>query len=238
MAERFASLPLRRCRALFATVALLASLAIAAATGPDAQPLPWSQLTPAQQQALAGSHDHWNKLSPERQHRLAKGAARWQQMTPDQRRKAQANAQRWQHMTPQQQLAVMDSYQHFHSLPPDQRKKLQTQYQHYRTLPPDQRQKAHDCLRHHKHGDQGSCDTLIAHGGADSSTAAKGAVAAPPTAPEAKSETSNNAETHPVDTQAPAVATVPDVTPAAGDSHEAGSVAAPPADNPDSTPKP
>ena len=71
---------LSRVAAAFVLGAAL-SLAMPAAAQPE-QGVPWSSLSPQQQQLLRPFADRWNQLPPQRQGRLAQGATHWIGMTP------------------------------------------------------------------------------------------------------------------------------------------------------------
>src|SRR5476651_1523478 len=58
-------------------------------------PVPWSALSPAEQQVLAPVQNKWEQLPPGAQQRLQRGAQRWSTLTPEQRDKLQERFRKW-----------------------------------------------------------------------------------------------------------------------------------------------
>ena len=54
----------------------------------DSAGVPWSQLSPGEQQLLQRFGDTWDQLPPRKQQRLRNGAQQWGTMTPEERQEA------------------------------------------------------------------------------------------------------------------------------------------------------
>ena len=98
--------------ALACVISALFSLSALAAT------LPWSQLTPAQQEALAPLSNEWNALpeSQQQQH-FIKLAKRYPKLDPVQKQRLHQRLIRWGKLTPEQRKNARDKFQAFSKVP-------------------------------------------------------------------------------------------------------------------------
>lgn len=75
-------------RALLVCVIVLACGVASAGAQGDSAGVPWSQLSPGEQQLLQRFSDNWDQLPPRKQQRLRNGAQQWGTMTPEERQEA------------------------------------------------------------------------------------------------------------------------------------------------------
>ena len=80
--------------------------------------LPWSQLTPTDQQYLQRFSEKWDQMPRQRQERLLNGVNKWKNMTPEERREAKERFQRFRNLPPEQQKSLREARRWFKSLPP------------------------------------------------------------------------------------------------------------------------
>jgi len=102
--------------------------------------VPWSQLTPSDQQYLQRFSEKWDQLPRQRQERLLNGVNKWRNMTPEERREAKERFQRWRELPPEQQQHLRERFQRFKNLPPEQQESLREARRWFKSLPPEQRQ--------------------------------------------------------------------------------------------------
>jgi uncharacterized protein DUF3106 len=98
--------------------------------------LPWSQLTPTDQQYLQRFSEKWDQMPRQRQERLLNGVNKWRNMTPEERREAKERFQRWRELPPEQQQYLRERFQRFRNLPPEQQKSLREARRWFKSLPP------------------------------------------------------------------------------------------------------
>jgi hypothetical protein len=109
----------------------------AAPAQPASKPL-WSDLTPAQQQALAPLAGEWNKLSPARRSKWLAIGNKYASMNPDEQQRVQARMREWVSLTPEQRRLARDSYARAKKLEPNQKSE---QWEKYQQLPEEQKKK-------------------------------------------------------------------------------------------------
>ena len=102
--------------------------------------IPWSQLSPTDQQYLQRFSEKWDHMPRQRQERLLNGANRWRNMTPEERQEAKQRFQRWRELPPEQQQHLRERFQRFRELPPEQQESLREARRWFKSLPPEQRQ--------------------------------------------------------------------------------------------------
>lgn len=117
----------------FAAAALLACAAVAA---PDASGPSWSELSPAQRNALKPLEREWGGLDGPRKQKWLEMTARFDRMSPDERRRVQERMAEWAKLSPQQRGQARLNYQGAKQVPTEER---QARWQAYQELPEDQR---------------------------------------------------------------------------------------------------
>jgi len=122
----------RRLLALV-TAALLAGAAIAA---PDAAGPNWSQLSPAQRNALKPLEREWSGMDGPRKQKWIEVTSRFDKMSPEERARVQERMADWAKLSPQQRGQARLNYQGAKQLPTEER---QARWQAYQELPEDQR---------------------------------------------------------------------------------------------------
>ncbi len=132
--------------ALVLSLGLIAPLAAqwAPATSPKVEPAApapaggpvWSELTPAQQAALAPLKDHWAGIDANRKTKWLEVARRFATMTPVERQRTQARMAEWAALTPVERGRARQNFQELRSLRPDDR---QAMWEAYNALPPEQK---------------------------------------------------------------------------------------------------
>ena len=70
----------------------------------DQAGVPWSQLSPGEQQLLQRFSDNWDQFPPRKQQRLRNGARRWGTMTPEERQEAKQRFKEWRSLPPEHGL--------------------------------------------------------------------------------------------------------------------------------------
>jgi len=101
--------------------------------------VPWSDLTPTEQDLLAPVSDQWQQLTPHQQQRLRRKAERWQDLGPVRREIVQQRLSRFATMTPEQRAAARQRFKAFQQLPPEQKARMREAFRRYHALPPEQR---------------------------------------------------------------------------------------------------
>ncbi|GAC1660460.1 MAG: hypothetical protein PVS2B3_13730 [Steroidobacteraceae bacterium] len=115
---------------LFAQDAPLSAIASA--------PVPWSSLSPPQQQLLSKFSGQWSSLPPGRQQALAHGSERWLGMSQTERNTARERFSRWNSLPPDQRHAVRENFRRFQQLPAERRQMLREQWS--RATPEERRE--------------------------------------------------------------------------------------------------
>ncbi len=135
-------------RPALAALVLIASIAVAPALSvadpaaaprgsllPLVQPL-WSDLTSAQQAALAPFEPQWNSWSADEKRGWLKLAERVPKMSDEQRERVDERIREWAKLTPEQRRLARQNYRLAKRLDPDER---QARWERYRELTPEQR---------------------------------------------------------------------------------------------------
>lgn len=107
------------------------------AAKPDVRPL-WTELTPAQQQALAPLAVEWNKLDSNHKTKWLAIGNKYSMMTPEQQKRFQENIGNWAKLTPEQHRIARESYARAKKLNSEQKT---AQWQQYQQLPEEQKEK-------------------------------------------------------------------------------------------------
>jgi len=102
-----------------------------------ARPL-WSELTPAQQQALAPLANEWDSLDSFRKSKWLAIGNKYAAMKPDQQRRVQERMREWIKLTPEQRRTARESYARAKKLNRDQKSE---QWQKYQQLSEEQKKK-------------------------------------------------------------------------------------------------
>lgn len=97
--------------------------------------LPFSSLSPEEQQILAPYAEKWDLLSDDKQQQLQTGARIWQGMTVEERQRASRQLEVWQQLPPDQQEQIRQRFERFQQLSPEQRQRLRHVRQEYLELP-------------------------------------------------------------------------------------------------------
>lgn len=105
----------------------------------DPTGVPWSQLSPGEQQLLQRFSGTWDQFPPRKQERLRNGAHQWGTMTPEERQEAKQRFKQWRTLPPEQQQQLRERFQQFRQLPPEQRESVRNARRWFRSLPPEQR---------------------------------------------------------------------------------------------------
>jgi hypothetical protein len=104
---------------------------------PDVRPL-WTELTPAQQQALAPLASEWNKLDSNHKTKWLAIGKKYASLSPELQQRMHQNMTDWAKLTPEQHSIARDSYARAKKLNPEQKNE---QWQQYQQLPEEQKQK-------------------------------------------------------------------------------------------------
>lgn len=91
--------------------------------------LRWSDLTPAQQLALAPLTAEWDNLGPIRKEKWLKIADKFSSMKADERRRAQEKMREWVKLTPEQRRTIRENYARAKKLAPVQKTEKWKKYQ-------------------------------------------------------------------------------------------------------------
>jgi hypothetical protein len=102
-----------------------------------ARPL-WTELTPAQQQALAPLATEWDKLDGLRKTKWLAIGNKYASMSPDEQQRVQERMRDWVKLTPEQRRVARESYARAKKLNRDQKS---AQWQQYQQLPEEQKKK-------------------------------------------------------------------------------------------------
>lgn len=104
---------------------------------PVAAPV-WTELTPAQQQALAPLAAEWDKLDSFRKHKWLAIGNKFAKMKPDEQQRVHERMREWVKLTPEQRRIARESYARAKKLNPAQKS---AQWQQYQRLPEEQKKK-------------------------------------------------------------------------------------------------
>jgi 7-keto-8-aminopelargonate synthetase-like enzyme len=102
--------------------------------------VPWSSLSPDQQQQLSRLSGQWDQLPPQRQQALASGSQRWLGMSPEQRTQARQRFNQWQQLPEQRREQLRQRWEEFRSLPPARQQAARENFRKFQQLPQDRRQ--------------------------------------------------------------------------------------------------
>ena len=148
MVQRTLTPAARLLRAVFfLALPLAASLAFpggAAAQSAASQSTPaaskplWTDLTPAQQQALAPLAEEWNTLGPVRKNKWLAIANKFGAMKPEEQQRMQERMRDWVMLTPEQRRQARENYVRAKKLNSDQKS---TQWEQYQQLPEEEKKK-------------------------------------------------------------------------------------------------
>ena len=114
-----------------------AALSRQAAKVTSPKPL-WSDLTPAQQQALAPLSTDWDKLDSLRKQKWLALANKFSSMKPEEQQRVQDRMREWAKLTPAQRRAARESYARTKKLNADQKSE---KWQQYQNLPEEEKKK-------------------------------------------------------------------------------------------------
>jgi hypothetical protein len=123
-----------------------AAPAPAATAQKPAKPL-WSDLTPAQQQALAPLAEEWDKLEAFRKNKWLAIGNKFGSMKPDEQQRMQERMRDWVVLTPEQRRVARENYVRAKTLKPDQKS---VQWEQYQQLPEEQKKKLAEDARSKK----------------------------------------------------------------------------------------
>ena len=98
----------------------------------------WTELTPAQQQALAPLASEWDKLDFLRKNKWLAIGNKYATMSPAEQQRVQERMRDWVKLTPEQRRIARESYARAKKLNPDQKS---AQWRQYQQLPEDQKKK-------------------------------------------------------------------------------------------------
>jgi hypothetical protein len=98
----------------------------------------WSDLSPAQQQALAPLSADWDKLDDFRKQKWLVIANKFQSMKPEEQQRMQNRMRDWVKLTPAQRRAAREAYARTKKLNADQKS---TKWQQYQSLPEEEKKK-------------------------------------------------------------------------------------------------
>ena len=95
------------------TLLLQVNFAVAATAGTS-----WSQLNPAQQEALRPLSTQWDTLEPRQQKHLLSAAKRYPKLTAEKKLRFQSNLPKWVQLTPEQRNRAREKSKALKKLPP------------------------------------------------------------------------------------------------------------------------
>ena len=125
------------CRAILVAVAcgVLPLCALGQAKPPGAHPT-WSELNPAQREALGPLSSDWDKFEPERKQKWLAVARQYPHLSPDSQQHVHERMAELARMTPQQRVTTRENFRRAYELPLAEREAL---VQKYQELPPDRK---------------------------------------------------------------------------------------------------
>jgi len=97
----------------FAVAALLCLSA------PAALAKPWTDLTPAEKEALAPLAQNWGTLTDKRQQSLLKLAQRYPALSPEKKQRFHKQLPAWSKLEAEQRVRAREKYKAFNKLPPE-----------------------------------------------------------------------------------------------------------------------
>lgn len=97
----------------------------------------WSELSPAQREALAPLQGEWNRLESDRKQKWLEVAAKYPRMSPEGQKRLHERMQEFVKLTPEQRRTARENFKRAYELPADQREALIEQYN---ALPPEKKQ--------------------------------------------------------------------------------------------------
>lgn len=109
----------------------------AAKPQPPAKPL-WSELNPAQKQALAPLESEWDNLEAFRKDKWLVIGNKFASMSPDEQQRVQDRMRDWVKLTPEQRRIARENYLRAKKIKPDQKS---AQWEQYQQLPEDEKRK-------------------------------------------------------------------------------------------------
>lgn len=98
----------------------------------------WTELSPAQQQALAPLAAEWDKIDDVRKKKWLEIGDKYASMKPDEQQRLQERMREWAKLTPEQRRIARESYVRAKKLNRDQRT---AKWQEYQQLPEEQKKK-------------------------------------------------------------------------------------------------
>lgn len=98
----------------------------------------WTELSPAQQHALAPLASEWDKLDSFRKGKWLAIANKFPSMKPDEQQRMQERMHDWVSLTPEQRRVARESFARAKKLNPDQKS---AQWERYQQLPDEQKKK-------------------------------------------------------------------------------------------------
>lgn len=104
---------------------------------PLAKPL-WSELSPAQKQALAPLESEWNNLDAFRKNKWLVIGNKFASMSPDEQQRVQERMRDWVRLTPEQRRMARENYVRAKKLNPKQKS---AQWEQYQQLPEEEKKK-------------------------------------------------------------------------------------------------
>lgn len=142
-AAAYAAGPMDESTAAAAAPALPTPTPTAAAKATSSTPQPavrplWTELTPAQQQALAPLASEWNQLDAFRKNKWLAIGNKFAGMKPDEQQRVQERMRDWVALTPEQRRVARESYARAKKLNPDQKS---AHWEQYQQLPEEQKKK-------------------------------------------------------------------------------------------------
>jgi hypothetical protein len=120
-----------------ASVAIPASPSATVKPGNTGKPR-WTDLTAAQQHALAPLASEWDELDTFRKNKWLSIGNKFASMKPDEQQRVQERMREWIKLTPEQRRIARESYFRAKKLDPDQKS---AQWEQYQQLPEEQKKK-------------------------------------------------------------------------------------------------
>ena len=111
-------------RVRFSVLAICITLLLQAGMAAAAPYKSWTQLTPAQQEALQPLAAQWDSLSTKLQKNLLHAAKRYPKLTPEQKQRFQNRLEKWSKLTPEQRKRAREKFSAFSKVPPEHREQV------------------------------------------------------------------------------------------------------------------
>lgn len=96
----------------------------------------WSELTPAQRDALAPLAGQWETLGPEHKQKWLEVAAKYPKLTPDAQQRVQQRMGEFAKLSPEERVTARENFRRAYELPANER---QEKLQRYQELPDDKK---------------------------------------------------------------------------------------------------